>query len=254
MSDCSLTASLKDKVVLVTGGSRGIGRAIALGFAKQGAKIYINYTSNAAAAEEACAACKEFGAQALAIKFDVADSAAVDQAFDQIKNEAGRLDVLVNNAGIASDGLTIRFKDEEWNKVLAVNLSGSFYCARAASKIMLKQREGRIINISSVVGEMGNPGQAAYVSSKAGLIGLTKSLAKELASRNITVNAVTPGFIETEMTSGLDEKLKAEHFKAIALGRYGQAADVAAAVCFLASNSAGYITGQVLGINGGMYM
>lgn len=249
------TASqFKDKVVLVTGGSRGIGRAISVAFAKQGAHVYVNYTSNSAAAEEVCSACSELGAKATAIKFDVSDSAAVDLAFDQIKSESGRLDVLVNNAGIASDGLTIRFKDEEWNKVIGINLSGSFYCARSAAKIMLKQREGRIVNISSVVGEMGNAGQAAYVSSKAGLIGLTKSLAKELASRNITVNAVTPGFIETEMTSNLDEKLKAEHFKAISLGRYGQADDIAAAVTFLASQSAGYITGQVLGVNGGMYM
>jgi 3-oxoacyl-[acyl-carrier protein] reductase len=246
--------NLAQKVALVTGGSRGIGKAICLSLAQSGANVYVNYSSNAAAAEETVAACKAFGVEAWALQFDVASSASVDAAFDQIKSQSQKLDILVNNAGIAHDGVTIRVKDDDWNRVLATNLSGAFYCARSAAKMMMKARTGRIINISSVVGEMGNPGQAAYVSSKAGLIGLTKSLSKELASREITVNAITPGFIETDMTVDLDPRLKEEHFKAIPLSRYGKAEDVAAAVTFLASDLSGYITGQVLGINGGMYM
>ncbi len=246
--------NLAQKVALVTGGSRGIGKAICLSLAQAGANVYVNYSSNAAAAEETVAACKAFGVEAWALQFDVASSASVDAAFDQIKTQSQKLDILVNNAGIAHDGVTIRVKDDDWNRVLATNLSGAFYCARSAAKMMMKARTGRIINISSVVGEMGNPGQAAYVSSKAGLIGLTKSLSKELASREITVNAITPGFIETDMTVDLDPRLKEEHFKAIPLSRYGKAEDVAAAVTFLASDLSGYITGQVLGINGGMYM
>lgn len=242
------------KIALVTGGSRGIGRAICINLAKAGAHVYVNYTSNSAAAEETVAACKEFSVNAWPIQFDVASSESVDAAFDTIKAQSQRLDILVNNAGIAHDGVTIRVKDEDWNRVLATNLSGAFYCARAAAKLMMKQRQGRIVNISSVVGEMGNPGQAAYVSSKSGLIGLTKALAKELASREITVNAVTPGFIETDMTNDLDPRLKEEHFKAIPLSRYGQANDVAAAVTFLSGAEAGYITGQIIGVNGGMYM
>jgi 3-oxoacyl-[acyl-carrier protein] reductase len=246
--------TLAGKVALVTGGSRGIGRAICLNLAKAGADVYVNYTSNSSAAEETVQACKALGVNAWALQFDVASSESVDAAFDQIKSQSTKLDILVNNAGIAHDGVTIRVKDDDWNRVLATNLSGAFYCARAAAKMMMKQRSGRIVNISSVVGEMGNPGQAAYVSSKSGLIGLTKSLAKELASREITVNAVTPGFIETDMTQDLDPRLKEEHFKAIPLSRYGQADDVAAAVVFLSGAHAGYITGQILGVNGGMYM
>lgn len=245
---------LSEQVALVTGGSRGIGRAVCKTLAASGAKVYVNYGSNADAANETVKLCEEVGGQAVAIGFNVADNEAVDSAIDKIKTDEGRLDVLVNNAGVTHNGVFIRLKNEDWDKVMDINLSGAFYCARAAAKLMMKARQGRIINISSVVGEMGNPGQAPYVASKAGLIGLTKSLAKELGVRNITVNAVTPGFIETEMTSDLSDDLKAEHLKVIPLGSYGQGEDIANAVNFLASPESRYITGQVLGVNGGMYM
>lgn len=246
--------SLKDQVALVTGGSRGIGRAISIELAKLGARVYVNYSSSPAEAEKTVELCKEAGGQAEAIGFNVAESELVEQAINSIKEKAGSIDILVNNAGVTYNGVFIRLKNEDWDKVMQINLSGAFYCSRAASKHMMKARTGRIINISSVVAEMGNPGQAPYVASKAGLIGLTKSLAKELGVRNITVNAITPGFIETEMTSGLSEELKAEHLKAIPLGSYGSGDDIAQAVAFLASPQARYITGQVLGVNGGMYM
>jgi len=256
--------SLAGKVALVTGGSRGIGRAICIQLASQGARVFVNYSSNSAAAEETVAVCKsvfkpmhelapDFVA-AEALGFDVADAAAVDAAVDLIKSKTGRLDILVNNAGIARDGLFLRLKDEDWQATLATNLTGAMNCARAASKRMLKARCGRIINISSVVGEMGNAGQVAYVTSKAGLIGMTKALAKELASRSITTNAITPGFIETDMTAGLSETLKAEHSKSIPLERLGKAEEIAGLVGFLASDASSYITGQVIGVNGGMYM
>lgn len=245
---------LSEKVALVTGGSRGIGRAICVKLAACGAHVVVNFHSGEAAAQETVGLCEQAGGSAEAVGFNVANSSAVDQAVAAIKDGKGRLDILVNNAGIAQDGVLVRTKDEVWDATLAVNLNGAFYAARAAAKLMMKARQGRIINISSVVGEMGNAGQAAYVSSKAGLIGLTKSLARELAVRNITVNALTPGFIETEMTGGLDEKLKSAHLSAIPLGRYGSAQDVAGMVSFLCSEDASYITGQVIGINGGMYM
>jgi 3-oxoacyl-[acyl-carrier protein] reductase len=245
---------IKKRVALVTGGSRGIGRAIAVALARQGAFVIVNYSSSPEAAQETLNMVREQGGDGELLKFPVQDSQAVENAFDGIKSRHGQLDILVNNAGISRDGLLLRMKDEEWLQTLAVNLNGSFFCARAASRLMLKARWGRIINISSVVGEMGNAGQAPYVSSKAGLIGMTKAMAKELASRNVTVNAITPGFIETDMTAALDDKLREEHMKAIPLGRYGQADEVAQLVAFLASNEAAYITGQVIGINGGMYM
>jgi len=244
----------KKKIALVTGASRGIGRAIAVSLAKQGAYVIVNYSSSPEAAQETLNEIREAGSDGEVLKFAVQDSQAVEDAFDGIKSRHGRLDILVNNAGISRDGLVFRMKDEEWLATLGVNLNGAFYCSRAAARLMLKSRWGRIVNISSVVGEMGNPGQAPYVSSKAGLIGLTKSMAKELATRNITVNAITPGFIETDMTAALDEKLKEEHLKAIPVGRYGQASEVADLVAFLSSDNSAYITGQVIGINGGMYM
>jgi 3-oxoacyl-[acyl-carrier protein] reductase len=242
---------LQGQVALVTGGSRGIGRSIAEELSKMGATVIINYTSNVAAAEEARAAC---GEKALIMQFDVGSAESVDKAFEEIKQLHGKLDILINNAGVARDGLLMRFKNEDWDKTISTNLSGTFYCARAASKMMLRAKSGKIINISSVVGEMGNAGQSAYVASKAGVIGLTKTMARELSSRNITVNAVAPGFIETDMTHALSPELREEHFKAIPLGRYGQPKEIADAVAFLASPRANYITGQVLGINGGMYM
>ena len=242
------------QVALVTGGSRGIGRAVCKTLAASGAHVFINYASRADAAEETASMCREAGGVADVIGFDIADSDAVNEAISSIKEKAGSLDVLVNNAGIAQDGLFVRIKDEDWHKVINVNLSGAFYCARAAAKIMMKARKGRIVNISSVVGQMGNAGQVSYVSAKSGMIGFTKALARELASRNITVNAVAPGFIETDMTAALDDKLKEEHFKTIPLGRYGSGEDIAEAVKYLVSDHAGYITGQVLAVNGGMYM
>ena len=244
----------KRKIALVTGASRGIGRAIALTLAKRGVYVIVNYSSSPDAAQQTLDAIREVGSDGELRQFPVQDSAAVDTAFTEIKAQHGQLDILVNNAGMSRDGLLLRMKDEDWMATLAVNLNGSFFCARAAAKLMIRSRWGRIVNISSVVGEMGNAGQTPYVSSKAGMIGMTKAMAKELASRNITVNAITPGFIETDMTATLDEKLKAEHMKAIPLARYGQADEVAELVSFLASDSAAYITGQVIGINGGMYM
>jgi 3-oxoacyl-[acyl-carrier protein] reductase len=194
------------------------------------------------------------GAQAKLIEFNVADAGQVQQAVDEILKESGRLDLLVNNAGITRDNLILRMKEEEWDAVLAVNLKGAYNCMRAVSKAMVKQRFGRIINISSVVGVMGNPGQANYVASKAGLIGLTKAVARELASRNITVNAVAPGFIQTEMTESLPAKVKEEMLAQIPLGRFGTPEEVAQTVAFLASEAAAYLTGQVIHVNGGMLM
>ncbi len=235
---------------LVTGGSRGIGKAISISLAKTGMFVYVNYTSNAEAAEATVKECKAVGGDAVPIKFNVGSSDEVLSAFEQMDG----ISVLVNNAGITSDGLAMRLKDSDWERTLSVNLSGAFYCARAAMKGMMKARYGRIINISSVVGEMGNAGQVAYVASKAGLIGLTKSLAKELGSRNITVNAITPGFIQTDMTNELSEDTKSALLAQIPLGRFAEPGEVASACVFLASEEASYITGQVLGVNGGLYM
>jgi 3-oxoacyl-[acyl-carrier protein] reductase len=244
----------KKKIALVTGASRGIGRSIAVALAKRGCYVLVNYSSSPEAAQETLHEIREVGGDGEVLQFAVQDSEAVENAFEGIKARHGQLDVLVNNAGISRDGLVLRMKDEEWLTTLGVNLNGAFFCSRAAARLMLKAKSGRIVNISSVVGEMGNAGQTPYVSSKAGLIGLTKALAKELASRSITVNAITPGFIETDMTAALNEKLKEEHMKAIPLGRYGHSNEVAELVAFLASDAAAYITGQVIGINGGMYM
>jgi 3-oxoacyl-[acyl-carrier protein] reductase len=242
------------KIALVTGASRGIGRAIAVELARQGAYVIVNYASSPEAAQETLNQIREVGSDGEVVKFAVQDSQAVENAFDGIKTRHGKLDILVNNAGISRDGLVLRMKDEEWLATLEVNLNGAFFCSRAAARLMLRAKKGRIVNISSVVGEMGNAGQVPYVSSKAGLLGMTKALAKELASRSVTVNAVAPGFIETDMTSALDEKLRQEHMKAIPLGRYGQSEEVASLVAFLVSDQAAYITGQIIGINGGMYM
>lgn len=247
-------ADFANKIVLVTGGSRGIGRAITVEFAKRGATVVLSYAGNEAAANETVKLVTDAGGKAKAIRFDVADSEACTKAIDDMVKEFGRLDVLVNNAGVAIDGLIMRFKDEDWDKTLDTNLKGAFCLIRAVSRPMMKQRGGAIVNLSSVVGEMGNGGQAAYAASKAGLIGLTKSVAKELSSRNIRVNCVTPGFITTDMTAGLSPELKEKMTAAIPLARIGNAEEVAAAVAFLASDAASYITGEVLKVNGGMYM
>lgn len=242
------------RTVLVTGGSRGIGRAICIAMAKPGTHIFFNYASAAAKANETLEAIQAAGAQATAMAMDVSDEEQVNAFFKQMLAETGRIDVLVNNAGIASDGLLARMKASDWDRVLDINLKGAFLCMKAATKPMMKQRSGRIINISSVVGASGNAGQANYVASKAGIIGLTKAVAKELASRNITVNAVAPGFIDTDMTTSLGDKAKEALVKDIPLGRVGDSKDVAGAVLFLASEHANYITGQVIHVNGGMYM
>lgn len=241
-------------VALITGAARGIGRAIALALARPGLTLYLN---DVVLGEDAGQTQKDVaakGAQAKLIEFNVADFEAVQRAIDEIVKESGRLDLLVNNAGITRDNLILRMKEAEWDAVLAVNLKGAYNCIRAVSKTMVKQRSGRIINLSSVVGVRGNAGQANYSASKAGLLGLTKSVARELGSRNITVNAVAPGFIQTEMTESLPEKVKAEMLAEIPLGRFGTPEEVAQVVVFLASEAAAYITGQVIHLNGGMLM
>jgi 3-oxoacyl-[acyl-carrier protein] reductase len=242
------------RVALVTGAARGIGRAIALALAQPGRLIYLNDVANLDEAAWTQKEVEEKGAAAKVVAFDVADAEAVQRGFEEIIKESGRLDILVNNAGITRDNLIMRMKESEWDAVLSVNLTGAYHCLRAASRPMVKQRYGRIINISSVVGVMGNAGQANYVASKAGLIGLTKAVARELASRNITVNAVAPGFIQTEMTEALPEKTRQEMLAQIPLGRFGTPEEVAQAVAFLADDAAGYITGQVIHVNGGMLM
>lgn len=246
--------SLNGQVAVVTGGSRGIGRAIAVKLASLGAHVYVNYSSRADAADEVVKECQAAGGTAEVLGFNVADSAAVDAAFESVKAKSGKLDILVNNAGMSKDGLFIRMKDDDWDQTLNTNLKGAFFCSRAAAKLMMKARYGRIINISSIVGETGNAGQIPYASSKAGMLGLTKASAKELASRNVTVNSITPGFIETDMTGALDDKIKEDTLKNIPLGRFGHAAEVAALTAFLAGPDAAYITGQTIGINGGMHM
>ncbi len=244
---------MKGQVALVTGASRGIGQAIALKLAAEGIYVIATATSETGA-DATVAAITALGGAAQAVKLDVTNSADVEALFKKIISEQGRLDILVNNAGVTKDGLMMRMKDNDWDSVLDTNLKGSFICLREASKIMTKARYGRVVNISSVVGEMGNPGQANYCASKAGLFGLTKSAARELAKRNITVNAVAPGFIETDMTAGLPEKGREALLQNIPMERLGSVDDVAHAVCFLVSPQAGYITGQVLSVNGGMYM
>jgi 3-oxoacyl-[acyl-carrier protein] reductase len=244
---------MKDKVAVVTGSSRGIGRSIGLALAGEGAKIVAS-ARNSAELEKLVAEIKERGGEAIAVAGDVAVTADADRLVDAAVAAYSRLDILVNNAGITRDGLLLRMKDEDWDTVINVNLKGAFLCTRAAAKVMSKQRYGRIINISSVVGEMGNAGQANYCASKAGLLGLTKSVARELARRNVTVNAVTPGFIVTDMTEALSEKTREDLASQIPMGRLGEPNDIANAVLFLASERTGYVTGQVLGVNGGMYM
>ncbi|HJA77594.1 MAG TPA: 3-oxoacyl-[acyl-carrier-protein] reductase [Candidatus Desulfovibrio gallistercoris] len=238
---------------LVTGGSRGIGRAIALTLAKDGFQVLLTYVSRPEEAEETVAAIRLAGGVAQAAALNVGDAEAVAAFFaDQIKDKL-QLAALVNNAGITKDGFLVRMKDEDFDRVLTINLRGAFLCTREAAKIMSKNRRGRIVNISSVVGQMGNAGQVNYAAAKAGLLGLTKSCAKELAARNITVNAVAPGFIETDMTAALSDEVRAAYAEAIPLKRMGTAQEIADAVSFLVSDKAAYITGQVLGVNGGMY-
>lgn len=245
---------LDGQVAIVTGASRGIGKAVALALAKVGAKVVLNYAGNAQAAEEVRKTIVNAGGQAVTVQADVADSEAVDAMVKTAIDTYGKIDILVNNAGITRDALLMRMKDEDWDAVINTNLKGIFYCTKAVSKLMMKQRSGKIINMTSVVGIMGNAGQANYAAAKAGVIGFTKSMAKELAARGITVNAIAPGFIATDMTHGLTEQVKADLATKIPLNRLGAAEDVAAAVVFLASDSANYITGQTLNVDGGMVM
>lgn len=245
---------LENKTAIVTGGSRGIGRAICIALAKEGANVVTCYAKGAAEAEATAAACRDYGVQALAIQADVSVRDDVERLFEEALKVTGTVEILVNNAGITRDGLLIRMSDEDFDRVMDANLKGTFYCMRAVAKLMMRKRYGRIVNISSVVGVSGNAGQVNYAASKAGIIGMTKSLAKELGSRNVTANAVAPGFITTDMTQGLSDAVKEQLQKEIPLVRMGQPEDVADAVIFLASDRAAYITGQVLHVDGGMVM
>jgi 3-oxoacyl-[acyl-carrier protein] reductase len=244
---------LQGQVAIVTGASRGIGRSVALALAAEGANVVVNYASSNTAADKVVADINAMGSNAVALQADVSKADQVDALFSAVMEKWGRVDVLVNNAGITRDTLLLRMKPEDWQAVIDLNLTGVFLCTRAASKIMLKQRSGRIVNITSVAGQMGNPGQANYSAAKAGVIGFTKTVAKELASRGVTVNAVAPGFIATDMTSGLNNT--EEIVKFIPLGRYGQPEEVAGLVKFLAADpAAAYITGQTMNVDGGMVM
>jgi len=244
---------LKDKVAVVTGASRGIGKSISLALARHGAKI-VAVDITLKGLDELLGEIKALGSEGIAVEGNVTVTADTEKMIDQAVAAYGRVDILVNNAGITRDGLILRMKDEDWDAVLSVNLKGAFLCTRAVAKVMTKQRCGRIINIASVVGQMGNAGQANYCASKAGLMGLTRSNARELAKRNITVNAVAPGFIVSDMTDALPEKVRQEMAAQIPLERFGTADDIANAVVFLATDASAYITGQVLAVNGGMYM
>lgn len=246
--------SLQGKTALVTGGSRGIGRAVCIRLGQMGAKVYINYVSRPEAAEETRAVIEESGGSARIIAFDIADGEQVQKSIKTILAEEGSIDILVNNAGITRDGLVALMKEQDWDAVLSTNLKGAFLCSKAASRAMMKKRWGRIINITSVIGFSGNAGQTNYAAAKAGLLGLAKSLAREYASRGITVNCVAPGYIQTEMTDSLagdvQEKIQSE----IPMATLGTVEDVAAAVAFLAGDDGRYITGQTIHVNGGMYM
>ena len=245
---------LANKTALVTGASRGIGRATAIELAKAGAKVAVNYAGNRAAAEEVVAQIQAAGGQAFMVLADVGDAAAVDAMVKSVVEQFGSIDILVNNAGITRDNLIMRMKEEDWDAVIHTNLKGIFNCTKVVTKLMMKQRYGRIVNMTSVVGVMGNAGQSNYAAAKAGVIGFTKSMAKELASRNITVNAVAPGYISTDMTADLPDQAKADLQSQIPLQRLGNPADVASAVLFLVSPGADYITGQTLHVDGGMVM
>lgn len=249
-----MTGALAGKVALVTGGSRGIGRAICLRLAGMGARVVVNYVSNSAAAEETVALIEGAGGQAGLSRFNVAESGQVQPAIEEILEQYGGIDILINNAGITRDGLLLKMKEESWDQVLDTNLKGAFTCIKAVSRPMMKRRWGRIVNIASVIGFLGNAGQVNYAAAKAGLVGLTRSAARELASRSITVNGVAPGYIDTEMTSELSAEVKAKILSEIPLGSMGSAEDVAAAVAYLVTDEARYVTGQFLHVNGGMFM
>ncbi|MBQ1867028.1 3-oxoacyl-[acyl-carrier-protein] reductase [Selenomonas sp.] len=245
---------LDGKVALVTGASRGIGRAIAIRLASEGAKVAINYAGNTAKAEEVKTEIEKNGGEAILVQADISSAEAVDAMIEKVTEAFGQIDILVNNAGITRDGLLMRMKDEDFEAVINTNLKGVFYCTKAVSKLMMKKRSGRIVNMASVVGLMGNAGQANYAAAKAGVIGFSKSAAKELAARGINVNVVAPGFIATDMTAAMTDKAKEATLAGIPLKRMGQPEDVANAVLFLVSDYASYITGQIVNVDGGMVM
>ncbi|MBI3001195.1 MAG: 3-oxoacyl-[acyl-carrier-protein] reductase [Deltaproteobacteria bacterium] len=247
-------ADLKDQIALVTGGGRGIGKAIALALGRLGAGVMINYRQSREAAEFTLKELLAQGGSGELCPFDVADENQVEEAVKKIVDQHKKIDILVNNAGVTSDNLLVRLTAEDWNRVIGVNLRGTVHCTKAVCRRMIRERYGRIVNLSSVVGQIGNAGQSAYAASKAGIIGFTKAMARELASRGITVNAVAPGFIDTEMTTRLPEKLRDEFLRSIPLARFGTSQDVAEAVSFLVGPGASYITGQVINVNGGLYM
>lgn len=243
-----------NKVALITGGSRGIGKDIAKKLASRGAYVLINYISNREAAEETLEEIEQAGGSGRAVGFDVSDFAEVQQIVGELSGELGGIQILVNNAGIRNDGLLVRMGEGDWDRVMDINLKGAFNCTKAVSRGMFKNRYGKIINIISTAGEVGNPGQANYSASKAGIIGLTKSTAKEFSSRGITVNAVSPGFVETDIIADLNEDMRKKYLEAIPLGRFGRVEDISNVVCFLVSEDASYITGEVIRVNGGIYM
>lgn len=245
---------LKGQIALVTGGSRGIGKAVVLALGRLGAGVMINYRENRAAAEATLAELVAHGGSGQLWPFDVSVESQVEEAVKKIVDQYKKIDILVNNAGVTSDKLLVRLKDEDWDRVIGVNLKGTVHCTKAVCRGMIRERYGRIVNLTSVVGQIGNAGQSAYAASKAGIIGFTKAVARELASRGITVNAVAPGFIDTEMTAELSEKLRDEFLRSIPLARFGTCQDVSDAVSFLAGPGAAYITGQVINVNGGLHM
>ena len=249
-----LSESLKGRVAVVTGGSRGIGRAVALRLAEAGADIAVIYAGNRAAADETCEAVRALGARAVAIQCDVSSAEEAAAAVKQARAELGPIDILINNAGITRDGISLRMKEADFRRVIDVNLTGAFFMAQAAMSDFVRRRSGRIVNISSVAGLMGNAGQANYSAAKAGMIGLTKTLARELAGRGVTVNAVAPGFVKTEMTAAMNEAALSEGVKSVPMGRMAEPAEIAEAVAFLAGDRAAYITGTVLNVSGGLYM
>ena len=249
-----LSESLKGRVAVVTGGSRGIGRAIALRLAESGADVALIYAGNQAAADETAQQVRELGVRAMAVRCDVSDAQQAAAAIKQVRAELGPIDILVNNAGITRDGISLRMKPDDFRRVIDVNLTGAFLMAQAAMSDFVRRRSGRIINISSASGLMGNAGQANYSAAKAGMIGLTKTLARELAGRGVTVNAVAPGFVKTEMTAAMNEAALSEGLKSVPMGRMAEPEEIAEAVAFLASDRAAYITGTVLSVNGGLYM
>jgi 3-oxoacyl-[acyl-carrier protein] reductase len=249
-----VSTDLEGQVALVTGASRGIGRAIACRLGRAGARVFVNYQHDEQAAEETVGRIRAVGGHAEPVRFDVADCDAVAREIDILGRREGRLDILVNNAGITADGLIVRLKPEQWDRVIGVDLKGVFNCTRAALRTMLRARYGRVVNLSSVIGLMGNAGQAAYAAAKAGVIGFTKATAREVGARGITANAVAPGLIDTEMAGHLPEDRRSEYLSVIPAGRLGTAEEVAELVGFLVRRDSGYITGQVIGINGGLYM